>query len=94
MCRIEQTEHFASWLRRIRDTQVRVRIIKRIERMAKGNLGDVKRLNDAVWEARLFFGPGYRLYFTLRGGQIILLLCGGDKSGRHQDIELANRLVK
>ncbi len=94
MYRIEQTEYFARWLRRIRDAQTRVRIIRRIERMAEGNLGDVKRLNDVVWEARLFFGSGYRLYFTMRAEHIILLLCGGDKSGQQQDIELANRLAK
>ena len=62
--------------------------------MAAGNLGDVKNIADGVSEARIFFGPGYRLYFAFRDGQIIILLCGGDKTSQDRDIERARLLVK
>ncbi len=57
--------------------------------MRLGNFGDHKAVGDGVWELRLFFGPGYRVYFTEAGETIVLLLCGGDKSRQEKDIEQA-----
>ena len=60
---------------------------------ANGNLGDVKSLGHGVSEMRIFVGQGYRLYFTLRGGELIVLLCGGDKSTQARDIKTAKSLA-
>ncbi len=66
----------------------------RIERMAAGNPGDVAPVGEGVSEARIHFGPGYRLYFVERGRTIIILLCGGDKSTQNRDIARAKQLAK
>ena len=69
-------------------------IAQRLDRAINGNLGDVKSLGDGVSEMRIFAGQGYRLYFTLRGGELIILLCGGDKSSQQHDIQKAKQLAK
>ncbi|MCB1135831.1 MAG: type II toxin-antitoxin system RelE/ParE family toxin, partial [Chlamydiia bacterium] len=65
------------------------RILARLDRVAGGNLGDAKELRDGVWELRLAFGPGYRIYYGKVGNRVILLLCGGQKRGQQRDIEKA-----
>ncbi len=65
----------------------------RLTRAEAGNLGDVKSVGDNVSEMRLFVGKGYRLYFTIRGGELILLLCGGDKSSQQRDIKRAKAIL-
>jgi len=62
--------------------------------LADGNPGDVGPVGDGVSELRLHYGPGYRVYFVNRGAEIVLLLCGGDKSSQARDIETAKRLAK
>ncbi len=63
--------------------------MSRLDRIEKGNLGDSKSLGKGVFELRFFFGPGYRVYFGVRGTKIIVLLCGGDKHTQKKDIEAA-----
>lgn len=94
MYSVLQTEEFSDWLHGLRDRTAAGLVVKRITRMGAGNLGDVKTIGDGVSEARIFFGPGYRLYFTVRDGVILILLCGGDKSSQERDIERARLLVK
>jgi putative addiction module killer protein len=79
---------FREWLRRL-DVPIRARIQARILRFETGNLGDHKSLGDGVWEARLPFGPGYRLYFGKSGQELVLLLLGGDKRSQTKDIQRA-----
>ena len=79
---------FRDWLRKL-DVSVRARIQARIMRFETGNLGDHKLLGDGVWEARLQFGPGYRLYFGKSAQTLVLLLLGGDKGSQTKDIERA-----
>jgi putative addiction module killer protein len=79
---------FRAWLRQL-DISVRARIQARILRFETGNLGDHKLLGDGVWEARLPFGPGYRVYFGKSGRTLVLLLLGGDKRSQAKDIERA-----
>ncbi len=62
--------------------------------MADGNFGDAKTVGDGVIEARIDHGPGYRLYFVRRGQQLVILLCGGDKSSQARDIKEAKLLAK
>ena len=76
---------FREWLKKL-DPAIRVRIQARIFRFEKGNLGDHKHLGKGIWEARLDFGPGYRIYFGKEGKSIILLLIGGTKRSQAADI--------
>jgi putative addiction module killer protein len=82
-------EPFQEWIDELRDRQGRQRIIKRIQRLQLGNYGDVEPIGEGLSERRLFFGPGYRVYFGESGGNIVVLLCGGDKSSQSRDIENA-----
>ena len=82
-------EPFTEWLKSLRDQRTRKRIQNQIARIESGNLGDHKSVGDGVFELRLDFGPGYRIYFREVDNTIILLLCGGDKSSQDRDIERA-----
>ncbi len=79
---------FREWLGTI-DLGVRARIQARVLRFEMGNLGDPKSVGGGVWEARLLFGAGYRIYFGKDGDAIIVLLAGGDKSSQSQDVPRA-----
>ena len=81
---------FRDWLKSL-DVGVQARIQARVLRFENGNLGDHKPVGDGVWEARLDFGPGYRLYFGKDGVAVILLLAGGDKASQSKDIAAAKR---
>lgn len=91
---ILQTDAFRDWLDGLRDRKARVRIGDRLKRLASGNAGDTKSVGDGVQELRLYFGPGYRIYYTWQGDRLIILLSGGDKSTQKRDIALAKRLAK
>lgn len=91
--KIEQTDEFALWLRDLKDTTGRNRILARIDRLRFGNPGDAKSVGGGVTEMRVHHGPGYRLYFLRRGETPTILLAGGDKSTQRRDIENARRLA-
>ena len=93
MKEIRETEIFKAWFADIRDIQVKSRIDTRIKRLAMGNPGDNRFLGD-ISELRIDYGPGYRVYFKDTGREIIILLCGGDKSTQSRDIKLARKLAK
>ena len=80
-------EPFQLWIDNLRDTKGRRRILNRLLRVQQGNYGDVKLIGDGLSELRLFFGPGYRVYFGEDSGKILVILCGGDKGSQSQDIE-------
>jgi putative addiction module killer protein len=94
MIEIRQTPRFTAWVAGLRDHRARARILQRLERAAAGNLGDAAPVGDGVSEMRIFHGPGYRLYFVRRGEELIVLLCGGDKSTQRADIALAKEMAK
>lgn len=85
---------FSDWLNGIRDKRAQARIRLRLQRLAAGNLGDIKAVGDGVSELRLHFGPGYRVYVAQQDSCWILLLCGGDKSSQQKDIETAKRYLQ
>ena len=89
---IRKTDEFHSWLQGLRDARARVAV--RVERLARGNPGDVKPVGDGLSELRISYGPGYRVYYTRRGTAVIILLAGGDKTTQVADIELAKRLAR
>lgn len=85
---------FKDWFLSLRDKPTQARIQNRIDRLRLGTLGDYQSVGGGVFELRIHFGPGYRVYFGLHGAQVILLLCGGDKSTQARDIADAQRYWK
>ncbi len=85
---------FGTWLKGLRDIQARARVRTRIDRLALGNFGDCRALDGGVFELKVDWGPGYRVYFGKVGKTIVLLLCGGDKKTQQKDIELAKSYFK
>lgn len=94
MYKVETTGEFDAWLENIRDGKTRMLIAKRIDVMSSGSLGETRSLGNGLFEAKIRYGPGYRLYFVNQGKRIIVLLCGGDKSTQKQDIKKAEELAK
>ncbi|MBF0108732.1 MAG: type II toxin-antitoxin system RelE/ParE family toxin [Magnetococcales bacterium] len=91
---IIQSPTFSMWLSSLKDLRGRTAILRRLIRAERGNLGDVRPVDGGVFEMRVDYGPGYRLYFVRRGGTVIILLCGGDKSTQRRDIVLAQTMAK
>ena len=91
---VRQTDHFANWLRKLRDRQARARIQIRIRRVSLGNFGDIQPVGEGVSELRIDYGPGYRVYLQQRGSQLVVLLVGGDKKTQQADIAKAKALAK
>jgi putative addiction module killer protein len=78
----------------LRDRKGQTVIARRIERVAGGSLGDVKSLGGGLLELRVNFGPGYRIYFTMDGDVVIILLTGGDKASQQRDIDAARAMIE
>jgi len=91
---IKTTLIFDQWLKKLRDKIAIAKIKTRIDRLELGNAGDVKPVGEGVSEMRIHTGAGYRVYFIEKEMQIIILLCGGDKSSQSKDIEKAKQLAK
>jgi len=91
---LEQSDDFARWLKKLRDRDGRLRIIKRLRRLSDGQFGDCQSVGVGVHELRMFFGPGYRVYFIQQGDTVIVLLAGGDKDSQASDIARAKALAK
>ena len=94
MIEIRKTETYAKWIDGLRDLHRRARILARVERLAMGNPGDVKPVGEGVSELRINYGPGYRVYYTRRGRELVILLAGGDKSTQPRDIKTALSLAR
>ena len=91
---IKQTNIFSKWLVKLKDIQGKVAVLRRVERMRLGNFGDHKSVGNNISELRIPAGPGYRVYFTQKDDEIIVLLIGGDKSSQSDDIKKANEILK
>jgi len=87
---IKQTDIFSKWLLKLKDIKGKVSILRRIDRMRKGNKG----LGDEISELRISVGAGYRVYYTIKNKKVVLLLVGGDKSSQKVDIQKAKELAK
>ena len=94
MVEIQQTDLFSKWLTALRDRTAKARVLVRIDRLRLGLAGDTKSVGDAVSELRIDHGPGYRVYYTWRGRELVLLLAGGDKSTQERDIQKAKMLLE
>jgi len=89
---IKQTDTFRKWERAL-DPKAQALIAARLNRIAYGLMGDVKSVGEGVSEIRIHHGPGYRIYFTRKGSEIIVLLSGGDKGSQKRDIATAKMLA-
>jgi putative addiction module killer protein len=94
MVKLEKTDEFQDWFNDLSDKLTKARIETRIDRLQEGNPGDVEPVGEGVSELRLHFGSGWRVYYTERHGEIILLLAGGKKSTQKRDIKLALELAR
>ena len=82
-------EPFEEWLDSLRDKKAQAIILERLNRLRLGNFGDCRHLGEGVYELRMHYGPGYRVYFGDLDGEIVILLCGGSKRSQRQDIKRA-----
>jgi putative addiction module killer protein len=87
-------EPFTEWLHGLRDQKGRRSILTRVGRLEQGLFGDCRSVGEGVSELRIFFGPGYRIYFGEEADCIVVLLCGGDKSSQERDIQAAKAYWK
>ena len=92
--RVRMTEIYRDWINSLKDHVGRSRIQVRVDRLADGNPGQHRNLAGSIRELKIDFGPGYRVYYTERGGELIILLAGGDKSTQQQDIKTAISLAR
>ena len=90
---VKQLDEFSTWLKGLKDSLTRQRLVKRLRKAQLGNLGDVENVGDGVFEMREHFGPGWRMYFVQRGELLIVMLGGGDKSTQQADIRRAIALA-
>lgn len=93
MFSVRPLPEFTAWLDGLKDNRVRGAVTARIKRLTFGLLGDFKAVGDGVIELRIDFGAGWRLYYTQRGAQIIVLLAGGSKRTQKKDIQRAKALA-
>lgn len=94
MYQLQQTDNFSKWFNRLKDKGVKTRLIARLAIIENGNLGDYKQLSENLYEFRMTFGGGIRLYYTVDCGRIILLLAGGNKGTQKSDIKRAETILK
>ena len=92
--KIKRTDVFANWLRKLKNRRAKAIIVNHIDRMEDGNMGKVDSVGSGVYEKKINYGPGYRLYFCQLDDTWILLLCGGDKSTQQDDIKQAKELKR
>ena len=94
--RVNKTSEYDRWFRRLRDLDSKFRIARYFQRLEGGHslTGDYKSVGGKVIEVRFHFGPGYRVYLTQVGEEVVLLLVGGDKSTQQADIERAKGMAE
>jgi putative addiction module killer protein len=88
------TTVYRDWINGLRDRVARARIQVRVDRLVYGNPGSHRALREGVSELKIDVGPGYRVYFTERAGELIILLAGGDKSTQRRDVQRAIELAR
>ena len=94
MIEIIESNTFKRWVRRLRDRAAVARINARLRNITNGHFGNVRTVGNGITEMRIHSGPGYRVYFIREGAEVVVLLCGGDKSSQLRDIERAKRIAR
>lgn len=94
MIEVRKTTIFTKWFDSLKDRRAKARIQARIDRVEMGHFGDVEPVGEGVSELRIFYGPGYRVYFFYRDSVLVVLLSGGDKNTQQADIAKAKEIAK
>ena len=94
MLTIRKTDVFKKWMKKLKDETAKAHINRRIDRLERGNPGNVEPIGEGCSEMKIDYGPGYRIYYKDTGREIIIILCGGDKSTQQDDINKAKRLAR
>jgi len=94
MYEIIKTKYFLKWIKKLNDNKTIFKILRRVEALESGSFGDYKMIDNKIAELRINYGAGYRIYYTIKNNEIILLLIGGDKSTQSRDIEKAKEILK
>lgn len=90
---LRSTEHFDRWLKKLKDVSAKRRMLARFDMVGNGHFGDHKQLDEQLFELRMFYGSGYRVYFSIKEEKIVFLLVGGDKASQQRDIVKARKLL-
>ena len=93
MYELIKSETFSKWLMKFKDQKAKQRVLARLKKIEEGHLGYSKKLEDKISELKFDFGPGYRIYFSVRNDTIVLLLCAGDKGSQKRDIKKARNIL-
>ena len=94
MIEVRKTATFTKWFKSLKDQRAKARIQVRIDRLERGHFGDVEPVDEGVSELRIFYGPGYRIYFVQKGAVVVILLSGGEKSSQQADIAKAKEIAR
>ncbi len=94
MIEVRTTTKFTEWFKSLKDRRAKARIQARIDRVEMGHFGDVAPIGEGVSELRIFYGPGYRVYFVQKDAVVVILLSGGDKSSQKADIAKAKEIAR
>lgn len=94
MIEVRKTAIFTKWFESLKDRKAKARIQVRIDRLELGNFGDFVPIGDGVSELRIFYGPGYRVYYIQPTSVVVILLSGGDKDSQQADIARAKKIAK
>lgn len=92
--RVQITQTYLDWINSLKDRTMRARIQVRVDRLVHGNPGQHRALAGGIVELKIDVGPGYRVYYIERRGELIVLLAGGDKSTQQRDVRTAIELAK
>ena len=94
MVEVVESATFKRWISNLADRRAVARIDACLRRLSMGSFSDIRPIGGGVSEMRIHYGPGYRLYFTRKGRQLVILLCGGDKGSQQRDIGQAKKLAQ
>ena len=90
--KVLRSEAYAQWIDNLKDSAGRARVLMRVDRLIHGNPGNHRNLTEGVSELKIDVGPGYRVYYSIRGEELLLLLAGGSKATQAKDIAKALEL--
>lgn len=88
---VDGEQPYTAWVRGLKDRRAANLIQARVDRLESGYFGTVRHIDGKVWEMKIDFGPGYRVYYLRDGHRIVILLSGGDKSSQERDIRRAGQ---
>ena len=94
MNKIRYTAVYRIWYSELKDLRAKVRIDLRLNSVKKGNFGDQRDVGGGIYELKIDYGPGYRVYYIKARTDIAVLLCGGDKSTQEEDVKMAKKILK